>query len=307
MHAIGHVLKQIANDGKVHMNQLPPGFAARIQSICPDLMVQTATLNQDGLVNDVVIVNGDTIFRFAKNDAGVRAMATELRILDLLRPHLHLAIPAPFHQGEGEMAYPLLPGVPLTHIILAGLDEANQQAVADQLAEFLYTLHTLPLPTAPPLPVTLAPSREDRMAMRRRVEEKIYPLLLPHQRQWAQALFDRTLNDPQAFAYAAALVHGDLGPHHILFDPVGQRISGVLDFGVGGVGDSAIDIALCLINYGESFVRRMQAHYPTLAQWLPHARFYASLLELEWVLLGLETGETFWFTAHLGNARDIMI
>jgi hypothetical protein len=28
--------------------------------------------------------------------------------------------------------------------------------------------------------------------------------------------------------------------------------------------------------------------------------------DLEWVLLGLETGERFWFTAHLGGARDVL-
>ena len=36
------------------------------------------------------------------------------------------------------------------------------------------------------------------------------------------------------------------------------------------------------------------------------ARFYARGIELKWVLLGLETGEMFWFTAHLGGARDIL-
>lgn len=38
---------------------------------------------------------------------------------------------------------------------------------------------------------------------------------------------------------------------------------------------------------------------------LPRACFYAQAIELSWCLLGLETGEAFWFTAHLGGARDI--
>jgi hypothetical protein len=32
---------------------------------------------------------------------------------------------------------------------------------------------------------------------------------------------------------------------------------------------------------------------------------YAQSIELQWVLLGLETGESFWFTAHIGGARDV--
>ncbi|MFZ4658307.1 MAG: hypothetical protein ACOYNY_14925 [Caldilineaceae bacterium] len=32
---------------------------------------------------------------------------------------------------------------------------------------------------------------------------------------------------------------------------------------------------------------------------------YAQSIELQWVLLGLETGKSFWFTAHIGGARDV--
>jgi hypothetical protein len=49
----------------------------------------------------------------------------------------------------------------------------------------------------------------------------------------------------------------------------------------------------------------MPGVYQGLAEVLPRARFYAIAIELQWVLLGLETGETFWFTGHLGGARDV--
>jgi len=57
--------------------------------------------------------------------------------------------------------------------------------------------------------------------------------------------------------------------------------------------------------YGESFVRQMAPEYPGMDLFLPRARFYAQAVEIQWVLLGLETGDSFWFTAHLGGARDI--
>jgi hypothetical protein len=52
-------------------------------------------------------------------------------------------------------------------------------------------------------------------------------------------------------------------------------------------------------------VKKMHADYPGLDNYVPRARFYAQVLELEWVLRGLESKEFFWFTAHLGGARDI--
>ena len=142
------------------------------------------------------------------------------------------------------------------------------------------------------------------MDIRERATEKVYPLLLPHQKQWAERLFDTGLSDdPTFFDYAPALIHGDLAPYHILFD--GNRITGVIDFGVAGIGDPALDLGSLISSYGESFVCQMGAEYLELDAVLPRARFYAQSIEIQWVLLGIETGESFWFTAHLGGARDV--
>jgi aminoglycoside 2''-phosphotransferase len=137
------------------------------------------------------------------------------------------------------------------------------------------------------------------------VEDKVYPLLLPYQVNWADALFARALEDTAFFGYEPALIHGDLAPYHLLFDPAKGELSGVLDFGVAGLGDAALDIGGLISIYGESLVAHMQRSYPGLQTFLPRARFYAQSIELQWVLLGLETGESFWFTAHLAGARDI--
>jgi aminoglycoside 2''-phosphotransferase len=79
----------------------------------------------------------------------------------------------------------------------------------------------------------------------------------------------------------------------------------VIDFGVAGLGDPATDVGSLLQTYGASFVAQLQAAYPEVERLLRRARFYAQAIELEWVLLGLKRGQPFWFTAHLGNARDI--
>jgi aminoglycoside 2''-phosphotransferase len=141
--------------------------------------------------------------------------------------------------------------------------------------------------------------------IQQRVKDKIYPLLQKYQVQWADDLFKSVLEDPELAKYKPALIHGDLASYHILFDPQEGKITGVIDFGMAGLGDAASDIGNLINVYGESFVQKMGKTYPNLEAYLPRARFYAQLLELEWVLLGLETGETFWFTAHLGSARDI--
>lgn len=279
----------------------------RVHAVMPDLVIEHFEVNHEGLVNDVVIVNQRLVFRFAKNANAAAILDTEMKILDLVRPRIGLSVPTPLYRSADTVVYPLLTGKPLLRAMLTGMTAETQKRLAQQLGSFLCGLHTTDLSTIDwTIPSTLAPvTREKWLEIRQRVEEKIYPLLLTHQRQWAANLFDGVLNQPESFAYEDALIHGDLAPYHIFYDEQQRQITGVIDFGVAGRGDPALDIGNLITCYGESFVAQMQDTYPGLATYLPRARFYAQSIELQWVLLGLETGEPFWFTAHLGGARDV--
>jgi aminoglycoside 2''-phosphotransferase len=156
------------------------------------------------------------------------------------------------------------------------------------------------------LPETSAPvTLEAQKSRRRNIEQHVYPLLLPHQRIWAEQVFDSMLHDSGNFEYAPVLIHGDLAPYHIFFDSKSLEITGVIDFGVAGLGDPANDIACLIMAYGESFVAAMRPEYPTIDSLLPRARFYAGVLEMEWIAKGIQHQQPFWFTAHFGGARDL--
>ena len=263
--------------------------------------------NEEGLVNDVLIINQQLVFRFAKNENSARILENELKILDLIRPHIGLSVPTPVYRSFDCMVYPLLPGQPLTLKRVSTLDEKTQTAIAEQLGIFLYRLHTTDISKVDwELPITRAPvKREKWLELQARARAKIVPLLQGYQLEWFEDLFAGVLENPSAANYEPALIHGDLASYHFLFDAQAGKLSGVLDFGMAGLGDAASDIGGLINIYGESFVKKIQVAYPNLDDYLPRARFYSELLELQWVLLGLETGETFWFTAHLGSARDI--
>jgi aminoglycoside 2''-phosphotransferase len=169
---------------------------------------------------------------------------------------------------------------------------------------FLRALHAAPADAALPR-VTPERKREIWRERRARIEAAVYPLLMSHQREWAASLFDDALEVPGALAFAPALVHDDLAPYHILFDSVGQALSAVIDFGTAHYDDPAADFGCLLQHYGEGFVQRMLPAYPEAGAMLPRARFYALAIELSWVSLGLARNETFWFTAQLGNSREI--
>jgi len=279
----------------------------RVQAIMPDLEIEQFERNQEGLINDVLIVNQKFVFRFAKTEEYARILDVEMKILDLVRPQIGIRVPAPVYRSFDCIVYPLLGGEALSRKMVVAFDESTQNNIAEQIGAVLYRLHTMDISKVGwELPATRAPvKREDWLEIQEDVKEKIYPLLQKYQIEWAEDLFNGVLENPESANYEPALIHGDLASYHFLFDHQESKITGVIDFGMAGIGDPASDIGNLINIYGESFVKRIGKSYPNLAKYLPRARFYAQLIELEWILRGMETGEAFWFTAHLASARDV--
>lgn len=279
----------------------------QIHKIMPNLEISAYELHQEGLINDVLIVNNEWVFRFSKTDWARELMANEDRLMVYLGPRLPLLIPNTVKRADGVIVYQHLVGEHFLRQSWLGVDEAGKQAFADQLGAFLYVLHSVdPAEMDWEVLHSYAPvTRETWLEIHDRVVDQVYPLLLPHQVEWVEGLFVPALTRPDFFEFKPALVHGDLAPYHILYDPEGNRLTAVIDFGVAGLGDPATDLGSLLNYYGEALVTKLGKTYPGLQEFMDRARFYAQAIELQWVLLGLESGEKYWFTSHLGSARDI--
>lgn len=279
----------------------------QIHKVMPDLEIKSLKLHREGLVNDVLIVNDQWVFRFTKTEWGKEQMAIEGHLMRHLQSHLTLSVPAPELLLDGVLVYPLLAGEEFLRDAWQGADQAGQQHYADQIGKFLDELHGTDTDALIlDMPPTLAPiTKETWEEIFERVVEVVYPLLLPHQIDWVDTLFTNAFTTPHFFDFKPTLVHGDLAPYHILYSPEEKRIKAVIDFGVAGMGDPATDLGSLINYYGEKLVSKIMDSYPAMDNLLPRARFYARAIELQWVLLGVESGEYYWFTAHIGGARDI--
>jgi len=279
----------------------------QIHKVLPGLEIESYELHQEGLVNDVLVVNGQWVIRFTHTDWGKELMTMEDQLMRFIAPQLTLKVPFPEKCTDGVMVYSLLQGDPFLRETWAGADELNQQRLADQLGLFLNELHHLSTENLDwEIPLTLAPvTLETWVDIHERFVEKVQPLLLPHQIEWVDSLVESALDKPAFFDFRPVLIHGDLAPYHILYLKEKKRLNGVIDFGIAGLGDPATDLGSLINSYGETLVSKMIGNYPDLEELLPRARFYAQAIELQWVLLGVESGEKYWFTAHLGGARDI--
>lgn len=286
----------------------PPTYEERIRRLAPDVSVESLSVNRDGLLNDVVIVNGELVFRFPKHEYAFRHLKDEVRILRLLRNYITLDIPAPLYESDECLAYRLIPGEALRRDVLMRLPEDERQAVADQLAQFLKELHGVPVGKAADFVVPRADALmkyEGWVSAYARIRDKVFPLLMPHVREWVREHFESHLADRRNFEYELKMVDTDLPPYHIMFDRLNKRINGIIDFGSAGLGDPAIDFGVIIYNYGESLLERLYRVYPEAEAYLKRARFYAGAHEVRWLLTGIERNDPWWFAVHVGGAKDL--
>ncbi len=281
----------------------------------PDLAIETVESNNEGLVNDVLVVNGRRVFRFPKNNWGIVDLRQEANCLALARQHVNLPLPCwtvyeSEQMGHPFAAYDWIPGEALTRHLLLRLPPAEQQAIAEQLGTFLHRLHTVPL--AEVAAHGISPSITNRTPERWQklyddVCDKLFPYLMQFARDWVEQHFAPLLEDPAFMAYEPAFINGDLGCYHLLYNLATRQLNGVIDFGTAGLGDPAADFGCLIDQYGERFLRQMAPYCPGIEQHIERARFWAGTLELQWLLGGQRNpDEPDWFMVHIGRARDVL-
>ncbi|MEM6706374.1 MAG: phosphotransferase [Acidobacteriota bacterium] len=208
------------------------------------------------------------IFRFPKRQNVVEHLETELSVLPLLAPQLPLPVPSPRFHGEASerfpypfMGYAKLPGAPLDEVPARAL---RIDAVLDALVAFLEVLHATPLEGAV-AQVRGWPVGED-------LEARILRLGLSEEPLIASALrrLQREISPPPA----PRLVHDDLGMEHVLIDPQGSEVTGIIDWGDMNLGDPAHDFVGLLAWVGDAPLRRAldRSTYPADPALLGRAR-----------------------------------
>jgi aminoglycoside 2''-phosphotransferase len=273
----------------------------------PGLQVSSIRAGEDGLVNDVLIVNEEWVFRFARTDQGRHALEREARLLALVGRHVSLRVPQLVHESPACLVYRFIPGVPLSRHDLLAQDARTRARLIEQLGVFLRELHGIPI--AAGIPGETSPdgargSGEELEQLYEDLERELLPFMMAWARGWAREHFRPLFEGRLDLAYAPRFIHGDLAPYHLCFDPGARRLVGVIDFGDAGPGDPAADLGSVINAYGESLLWGMVPAYAEITKLIDRARFLAGTLELRWALAAIRTRDPAWFLCHLGYARD---
>lgn len=192
-------------------------------------MSEPVTEIDEGWDFKVLVLEGAWVMRTPRNARAAEKLAKETRLLPKLAPALPVAIPQFEHVSRNPdfVVYRLIEGTPLRDEDPAGV------------RAFLDALHAFDVgPIDLPRPDWLEAWRENVDDVFRPV---VLPLLDPDERPRAEALLAET---ETLTGFERTLVHGDLGPSHLLVRD--GRLAGVIDWAGAELGDPAIDYSWLL-------------------------------------------------------------
>lgn len=260
--------------------------------------IDTARVITEGSQHLVVIVNDTLVARFPKDEPARASIHTEVEMLRGLADQITAPIPVPIHVDDDFTVHHMFHGSSTTKTALDRLDPDRAHRLLDDIAQFLAELHTATITDPAPSPATTSPTRLDRL--KQRATQHVVPHLWQHQREWLDDLFHAI--EETKFDTTPTLIHGDLAPYHILHDPSTGALTGIIDFGVAGLGDPAVDLSCLLITWGERACSDLLALHTGDQQLLQRARLLAAVLPLEWATLAIEHDAPDMAVAHLGHA-----
>jgi aminoglycoside 2''-phosphotransferase len=272
-------------------------YLQTIHAAFPELEIQSAELSKTGQFNDLLIVNGDLLFRFPGYPEALQTLRQSTEILRWIRGRVSMPVPDPIFAsldtlevGKAFVGYRMIPGDPVDIYALENrYDSETCQRLADQLAAFLKSLHSIPV--ADWLPAE--DSRPYWTDLYVRIQEKLFPLLSSAAQTEIREHFEPYLAEPPNFNFSRALVHGDFGVGNILFDSSRLEFTGVIDFDFAHFGDPALDFASVFgfRGRGATFARRFFSVYPDLESLMPRVLFYTGTYLLQEALFGVENNE----------------
>lgn len=237
------------------------------------------------------LVDGRWVERRPRRPDVAEQLLRETRLMPWLAPRLPLPVPVPEVAGHDPLVvrHALVPGRAL---------ESPDARAGFAIGRFLRALHDCPAATAvehaaaPP-----AETHRTRAETLDRFRVDVVPLLPRPDRAAATALLAAARDLP-----ADTLVHGDLGPEHILVDA--GRVSGVIDFGDVHIGDPAVDLAWALHGTPAEFAAAVATAYRVTDELRRRASVWHRLGPWHEVIHGLDTGVDDYVRSGLTGLRE---
>jgi len=279
----------------------------------PRLDLSGFRLLGEGGVFWVFETDSGLVWRFPKQPDSAACLDLEIRLLPELADAVSLPVPRYEYVSDRAVTlrfvgYRKIEGVPLDPQRLA---TCRSDRPLRQLACFLTELHRFPIEQAQAAGLrtrTLGERHDEWLNWCDQVRRHVLPLLDERQRAWAAHTLSGLLGDDTLFDYTPTLCHGDLWAEHILFDPDGETLRGVIDFESAGIGDPASDWVAVWFDYGDDVVERLLTYYegPVSATLRHRMIRLAQHVPLNEILCGVLYGDHASWQAGWERLKDIL-
>ena len=269
----------------------------RVTAAFPQLSARTVTPIGDGWTVDTYDVDGEWIVQFPRSDYAADRLRSQMRVLPELAAELSAMVPAPVYTDMEipAMAYHRLSGLPL--------DQAPDGLWPERLGRFLYDLHLMP-------PEYVELRGRNAAAVRAELSEElaehrtnVLPLLEPDEATRFGERFSAFIDREDYWRFSACLVHGDIGPEHVLVSDTGDLV-GVLDWEELDVGDPVSDFAWLLHARPDDGERVLGAYGGAPDQtFAERAAFRFFLMPFHEVMYGLEINDPTFVASGIAGIR----
>jgi aminoglycoside phosphotransferase (APT) family kinase protein/isopentenyldiphosphate isomerase len=217
-----------------------------------DKIVRDRVLIDSGWDSRAWVVEGTWIDREPRRPEVAERLQAETRLLPWLAPLLPVPLPLPRVVATEPLRirHRLISGAPISEA-----EDGAQGELGDQVAAALLALHSAPVGEAVTRGVPDGPvSHRALQDVLARCRRDVLPLLAFGEREAGEALLDELGAAP-----FFALVHGDLGPEHLLVRD--DAVSGIIDWTDAHVGDPALDLSWGLHSSAEAFASELLRVY----------------------------------------------
>lgn len=269
---------------------------ALVRAHFPALEFRHARVVDDGWDSLVLDLDDEWIVRFPRRPEVESWMEREIVLLPELAPRLPIEVPhiqLIARNGLLCVGYRKVPGSPAKSDLT--------ERTGDDLGRFLSALHGFPVDRARALGVP----HFDPLAWQKRFlrlcddfRQRIYPLLRPEERKQAETVFAQV----ETLDFVPALLHGDLGPEHVLCRH--GHVAGVIDWSDARVGDPALDLSWCLNGTPREVADAVARAYDIDGSLRRRSLFYHRLGPWYEVTYGLDTNQERFVKSGIEGLRS---
>jgi aminoglycoside 2''-phosphotransferase len=207
---------------------------------------------------------GRRIVRLARHTESAAGLAREACALRMIADRLPLPVPRPSVCRPPDCPpfamHDEIAGEVLAREAWLRLTGPDRDATAAQLAEFLRALHAIPPTDVQRCGLPRIDASDVVRTARTEMPRVLSPLLSAEGARRLEA-FLATWPGPDEPGAREVLVHADLAPGHVLYDPGAGRLTGIIDFGDLSIGDAARDFIYLYEDFGMELLTAVADRY----------------------------------------------